>query len=81
MKITNSLVLDLKISTELLITKMREDVTLIFHEVDAHRITGMIQDKVYFLCLLLTVRWVKEDRAGGRAEREIELGERECGRD
>ena len=44
MKITNSLVLDLKISTELLITKMREHVTLIFHEVDAHRITRMIQD-------------------------------------
>ena len=36
--------LDLKISTELLFTKMREDVTLIFREVDAHRITGMIQD-------------------------------------
>ena len=36
MKIKNSLVLDLKISTELLITKMRENVTLIFGEVDAH---------------------------------------------
>ena len=32
-----------------------------------------------FLYLLLTVRWVKEDRAGGRAEREIELGEKDAG--
>ena len=27
---------------------------------------------MYFLCLLLTVIWVKEDRARGRAERGIE---------
>ena len=44
MKITISLVSDLKISTQLLITKMREGVTLIFREVDAHRITKMIPD-------------------------------------
>ena len=39
---TETSTLDLKISMELLFMKVREDVTLICHEVDAHRITGMI---------------------------------------
>ena len=30
-------------------------------------------DPVYF-CLLLALKWVKEDSSGGRKERKIELG-------
>ena len=50
---------------------MEEDVTCEHHEVDA---CDRLTNKIYFLCLLLTERLVKEDRTGGRKRRGIELG-------
>ena len=34
-----------------------------------------IHDRIYFLRLLLTTRWVKEDRTGGRKGKEGRIGE------